>query len=176
MFRIFLQETYAIEDYFYNNPMTSADSTHWTIPSNANATYSSNGMKLQGSSWADCYLEVPITKPCSIEYDMMDYAGTIPYYNYLYSSDKSQRLIIMYRQETGYTVLDTNGSTVNRIDYTIPKESHVKLQVNNDSIKLYVDNVLQISKSYSMPSSFVFGVTTAGSRSTTYKNIKVKAL
>ena len=50
--------------------MTSVPSG-WTIPSSANATYSSNGMQFRGSGWADAYLEVLLTKPYSVEFDLM---------------------------------------------------------------------------------------------------------
>lgn len=176
---MFLQETYVIQDCVYYNDMTSSDSTHWTIPASANATYSSNGMRIAGSSWTDCYLEIPISKPVSVEYDVTDYSysgSNPPLMNYTYLTDKSGREIQFNQSSDGYLILDKYPSNSNTTNYTLPKPCHIKIAFRDNIVEVYVDDVLKISKTYSMPSQFLFGVSTAGNRSTTYKNIKVKAL
>ena len=171
-----LQEIFVIQDCFYNSAMTSSDN-HWTIPSSAGVSYSSDVMKLQGSSFTDCYLEVPITVPSTIEFDLIDYTGANPYQMYFFNSTKTDRKFQIYRSDASYTIVDYYNSSSNRTYYTIPKGSHVKIQFNSNSVELYVDDTLILTKSnYSMVSPFIFGVATGGSRSTTYKNIKVKAL
>lgn len=171
-----LQETYEVKDCFYYHTMTSSDG-HWTIPSSAGVSYSSDGMKLQGSSFTDCYLEVPITVPSVIEFDLTDYTGSNGYSLYLFNGDKSTRLVQMYLGQSRYTILDNYNYSSNAIDYKIPIGSHVKMQVNSNSIELYVDDVLKITKSnYSMVSPYILSIATGTSRSTTYKNMKIKAL
>ena len=168
--------TYTIEDCIYYHDMTSADSTHWTIPSSANASYSSSGMKLQGSAWTDCYLEIPLTKPYSVEFDLTQWSGATTYQHYFYDSTKATRLINMYKANDSTTVLDVSGSYANKWNSTIPEGSHVKIEVNSDNLKLYVNDDFKVGKSYTMPSSSIFGVSTATSRSVTWKNIKIKPL
>ena len=171
-----LTKTYSIEDCTYYHDMTSADSTHWTIPASANASYSSNGMKLQGSSWSDCYLEIPLTKPYSVEFDLTQWTGSTTYMHYFYDSTKATRLLNVYKTDTNTTVLDVSGSYANRWSSTIPEGSHVKIEIDNDIARLYVNDDLKVSKSYTMPSKSIFGVTGATNRTTTWKNIKIKPL
>lgn len=170
-----LTKTYELEDCIYFHDMTSADSTHWTIPSSAGASYSSNGMKLQGSSWSDCYLEIPLSKPYSVEFDLTQYTGTTTYMHYWYDTSKS-RLFNMYKNDANKTILDVYPTNANGWNGTISQGSHVKIDINSDNVALYVDDDFKVSKTYTMPSSTLFGVTTAASRSTTWKNIKIKPL
>lgn len=174
-----LSEIYELEDCIYDHTMTSADSSHWTIPSSANATYDSNGMRIAGRSWSDCYLEIPISKPVSVEYDVTNYTYTganPPLTNYTYTTDKSARKIQFNQSSDGYLILDDYPNNKNSVRYNLPKPCHIKIAFKDNIVEVYVDDVLKINKSYSMPSQFLFGVSTAGNRSTTYKNIKVKAL
>ena len=172
-----VSKRYAIQDCNYANDLTSSDG-HWTIPSSANASYSSNGMKLQGSSWSDCFLNIEITKPSSIEYDITDYGGDVKYQNYLWDSNKANRRFHMwFNNSSSLTIFDYYNSSANSINYTIPTGSHIKVNVKADSLELYVDDVLKITKSnYTMDSTFIFGLATGTSRSTTYKNLKIKPL
>lgn len=156
--------------------MTSADSSHWTIPSSANASYSSDGMKLQGSSWTDCYLEIPLTKPYSVEFDLTQWTGSTTYLHYFWDSTKTTRLLQMSKRDDNKTLLDTPPSNTNLWNGVIQEGSHVKIEINNNDAKLYVNDDLKVTKSYSMPSTSIFGLATATSRSTTWKNIKVKPL
>lgn len=168
-------EIYSLEDCKYYHDMTSANN-HWTIPSNATATYSSQGMKIQANSWADLFLEVPITKPASIEYDMTDYTGTVKYGNYFWDSTKANRYFQMYSDGTPLTVFDAYPNNSNRIAWDIPVGAHVKINIKEDTMELYVDDVLKLSKTYTMGSPFVFGISTGQNRSTTYQNVKIKPI
>ena len=133
-------------------------------------------MKLQSSSWSDCYLEIPLTKPYSVEFDLTEWSGSTTYMHYFYNSTKSTRLLNMYKTEAGNTALDEYPKTDNRYSGTIPAGSHVKIEINNDNAKLYVNDELKLTKSYNMPSTSIFGVTGATNRTTTWKNIKIKPL
>ena len=170
-----LSQTYSLEDCIYYNTMTSADSTHWTIPSNANASYNSNGMKLSGSGWADSYLEIPLTKPYSVEFDITEWSSNPSYLHYFWDNSKSTRHIHMGRNNDG-TYFDVYPNTSNYWNGTIPQNCHIKIEINNDEAKLYVDDVLKLTKSYSMPSTSRFGLGKSGGSSTTWKNIKIKPL
>lgn len=155
--------------------MTSDDSSHWTIPSSANATYSSNGMQFGGSGWADAYLEVPLTKPYSIEFDLTQWRGSPCYLHYLWDSTKTTR-IICFGGDTNRTYIDIYPNANNYWNSNISQGSHVKIEIGNDDAKLYVNDELKLTKSYSMPSSSILGLGKSGGNPTTWKNIKIKPL
>ena len=167
-------ETYSIEDAIYFNDMTSVPSG-WTIPSSANATYSSNGMQFRGSGWADAYLEVLLTKPYSVEFDLMAWSNNPSYLHYFWDSTKTTRLVQMGKSNT-QTYLDEYPSTSNTYNNTIPQGSHVKIEINETDAKLYVDDELKLTKTYTMPSSSIFGLGKSSNCTTTWKNIKIKPL
>lgn len=171
--------TVSIEDCTYNRPMTSSDSTHWTIPSSANAIFSPNGMKFQPTSSTDCYLEVPLSKPYSIELDLIYKNGYPNYLTYLWDSTKSTRHICMggvIIDNSVKTVLDVYPNNDNYWNNEISNNSHIKLEVNEDNIKLYVNNEFKVSKTYTMPSESIFGLGLTGGFTVTWKNIKIKPL
>lgn len=170
-----LQETYELEDCIYFHDMTSADSSHWTIPANANASYSSNGMKFSGASFCDAYLEVPLTKPYSVEFDLTEWSGSPNFLHYFWDSTKTTRHI-----NTGYnnskTSFDVYPNADNSFNGSIPQGSHIKIEIGNDVCKLYVDDTLKLTKSYTMLSSSILGLAKSGSCPITRKNIKIKPL
>lgn len=155
--------------------MASADSTHWTIPSNANASYSSNGMKFQGSGWTDAYLNVPLTKPYSIEFDLTEWSNSPTYLHYIWDSTKTTRhLHMMYMSPK--TVFDVYPNQDNAWNGSIAQGSHIKIEINEDNAKLYVNDDLKLTKTYTMPSSSILGLAKSGGATTTWKNIKIKPL
>lgn len=172
---ILLEEIYELEDCIYFHTMTSADSTHWTIPSNANASYNSNGMKLSGSGWADSYLEIPLTKPYSVEFDITEWSSSPSYLHYFWDSTKTTRHLHMGRSES-VTYFDVYPSTSNNLTYNIPQNCHIKFEINNDNAKLYVDNDVKLTKSYTMPSTSKLGLGKSSESTTRWKNIKIKPL
>ena len=110
---VFLQEIFVIQDLQLNDPLTT-DSGHWTIPSGANVSFNSNGMVLgASSSWKDIYLDVPITKPSEIEYEVVSWTGSNTYHLYFFDSTKANRLAHIYKTDTNRTVLDTYPSASN---------------------------------------------------------------
>ena len=163
--------------------MTSADTTHWTIPASANATYSSDGMKIQGSSWSDCYLEIALDKPMSIMFDVTSNASLAnnvpPFSTYLYdASNKDRKYHIFYEVNTRKLINDYYNSQTNTSGaFSFPSAFNMEIKVKSDSVEVYLDGVLYVTKSnYSLVSPFIFGVTTAANRYTTYKNLKIKPL
>ncbi|MEE1227201.1 MAG: Ig-like domain-containing protein [Bacteroidales bacterium] len=170
-----LQETYELQDCIYYHDMTSADSSHWTIPSNANASYSSNGMQFSGSGWSDAYLEVPLTKPYSVEFDLTQWSSNPSYLEYFWDSTKTTRYMhMMYMSPK--TIFDTYPNQDNSWNGSISQGSHIKIEVNEDNAKLYVNDELKLTKSYSMPSSSLLGLGKSSNSPTTWKNIKIKPL
>ena len=164
-----------VEDCTYFNTMTSADPTHWTIPSSLNVSYSSNGMKFQPNSFVDSYLEIPLTKPYSVEFDLIQYSGNPTYLHYLWDSTKTTRQIFM-GLSSGKTILDTYPSSSNYWNASIPQGSHVRIEVNEDNVKLYANDDLKLTKSYTMPSSSILGLAGSSNTTCTWKNIKIKPL
>ena len=128
-------------------------------------------------SWADLPLEIPITKPCEIEYDIVSWTGSSSYQLYLWDSTKTNRLFHLYRggDGGGRTVFDTYPNYGN---YTtqLAQSCTVKIKVLTDSLELYVDGNYKVSKSYTMSSPLIMGFVCASSRSTTYKNLKIREL
>ena len=179
---MFVTETYDIQDCKYANDMTSADSTHWTIPSSANATYSSDGMHIQGSAWSDCYLEIPLDKPMSIMFDITSNGSTgnvPPFSTYIYdASNKDRKYHVFYEVNAHKLINDYYNNMTNASgSFTLPSAFNLEIKVKSDSIEVYLDGGLYVTKSnYSLVSPFIFGVTTASNRHTTYKNLKIKPL
>lgn len=172
-----LQETFVIEDCIDCDSLTSA-SGKWTIPSSANATYSNNGMRIAGSSWSDCYFEEVLTKPYSVEFDLIDYgasgSNTFYFAVYFYNESKT-RLGQVLSVNNGKTEIGQYGNALS-ITYTPPKGSHIKITIEDNLMKIFVDDELKASNTYNLPSTSIVGVTTSGSRNTTYKNWKIKPL
>jgi len=158
--------------------MTSADNTHWTIPANANASYSSNGMKFSGNGWSDAYLNVPLTKPYSIEFDLTEWSSgssSPGCLHYLWDSTKTTRhLYTMYHNSK--TIFDAYPNEDNSWNGSITQGSHVRIEINDDNAKLYVNDELKLTKTYTMPSSSILGLAKSGGATTTWKNIKIKPL
>ena len=172
-----LQETYSIQDLKYYDSLFS-NKGHWTIPSGANVTFGSTGMVLgSSSSWKDIYLEIPISKPCEIEYDVVSWTGTSSYHLYFFDSTKANRLFHLYRSgDGGGRTVFTNYPNYDTYTSQLPQSCTVKIKVLSDSLELYVDGDYKISKTYTMDSPLIIGVVTASNRTTTYKNLKIKPL
>ena len=128
------------------------------------------------SSWKDIYLEVPITKPSEIEYEIVSWTGTNSYHLYFFDSTKTNRLFNLYKTDGGNTAFDTYPNYTNQWRSTIPQGATVKIKVLTDTMELYVNGELKVSKSYTMTNPFIMGVITASNRTTTYKNLRIKAL
>ena len=52
----------------------------------------------------------------------------------------------------------------------------MKINILNDTIEVYVENIFKISETYTMASPLKYSLTCAGSRHITVKNMKIKAL
>ena len=162
-----------IEDIKYYDPLTS-NKGHWTIPSGANVSFSNTGMYCGEGSWNDIYLEIPITKPCEITYDIVDWTGSNSYHLYLWDSTKANRLFHLYKTSSNYTVFDTYPSDTSSFQGTIATGSTVKIKVYTDKLELYVNDTLKVTKTYTISSPVIMSWLTASSRTTTYKNLKIK--
>ena len=174
-----VSETYDIEDCIDYDALTSA-SDKWTIPSNAGTRYTNNGMTLTASSWADLYFNNPINTPCSFEFDLIDYSASssnTPYFAfYLWNAVKSTRLIQFTNGNNNKLSLQQYGGTTNETNYTSPKNSHIRLEINNNKLTAYVDDIEKISYTYNMPSEWILGIASGANRSLTWKNMKIKPL
>ena len=180
MCRIFLQETFVVEDCIDYQPLTSnIHQSRWTIPSHTNISYSDEGMRISASAWADLYLNNQINKPCSIEWKMGSYSSML--FNwYLWDTNKTTRYINPNEFDNGITAnrftLDVYPSNSNYINYKPNVNDIIRLEVDNTECRLYVNDVLKITKSYTQSSPFILGFGTSTNRYSTVKNLKIKAL
>lgn len=142
-------------------------------------SYDNNGMKVSAPSWADLYLTTQISKPCSIEWEMNQYS--LQLFNiYLWDTSKSTRYLNAYLLDAGSTanrfIFDIYNSSANYISFVPSVGDIIRIEVDNNECRAYVNGVLKISKSHSHVSSFLFGLATSSNRYTTYKNLKIKPL
>ena len=158
--------------------MTTNDG-HWS-PVPSNAVWNTNGLTLSNTSWTDVYLDTLLTKPCSITLDLMDYDVSSNPIIFCYLFDTSNNRLFGIQQTTRqgtYTVIsDVQGSDSNHVSYQIPKGATCRIEIKTNSIDLYVNNTLMISKSYTIASSLKYAVLSGSSRSMTIKNLKIKPL
>jgi len=159
----------------------TVDDGHWSpLRTDEGTRFTEDGFRLGNANWTDVYFDIELTKPCSIEFNVPGYdCSSQPVsLGYLWNSTKTNRLI--------HTLLN-NFAGVNKISleeyptesymtYTLPKGGLVRFEIKEDIIELYVNNNLIKSKSYSMPSSWVYGLVCAGSRYIYVKNMKIKPL
>ena len=175
---IFVSETYSLEDCIDYDPLTS-NTGKWDFPSGTTVNYNSNGMYISASGWKDGYFHNTYTKPYSVEFELADYSasGSNTFYMalYFYNSSKS-RLAQAQTINNNKTAIGAYSGTPTEISYTIPKGSIVRIDIESNSMKLYVDDELKVSSTYDLASPSIVGVTTAGNRSTTYKDWKIKPL
>lgn len=132
-------------------------------------------MRFRGSGWSDAYLEIPLTKPYSYECDITEYTNTPSYLHYFWDSTKTTRHI-QFGLNSGKTYLDVYPNIDNAFNGSITQGSHIKIEVNEDNLKLYVNDELKLTKTYTMPSTSILGLGKSSNCTTTWKNIKIKPL
>ena len=116
--------------------------------------------------------------PLSIEYDLIDYHGTRQYTNHLINSTKTQKLIELKNKEFGVkgTILDEYPNTDNWVDREILPNSHVKMEINTNNIRFFVNDSYYLTKMYNYESLIqgYFSFAVKGGNRTTYKNLKIE--
>ena len=177
MFRIFLQETYELEDLHLYDPMTS-DSGKWTIPSDVSSTYSSNGWNVSATSYCQVKLTDKLTSDCCVEFTLVEYN--------IVSAGAS---CIVYAYTNGETtpnkvILDSRGSAHSTsavfgraLDHRFANGTKFRIEYTSSTLKVYENDVLIATdpNSVGLPTRFEFHIG-AGGRNVTYKDLKVKAL
>ena len=78
--------------------------------------------------------------------------------------------------EGAKTIFDAYPNTDNGWNGSITQGSHVRIEINDDNAKLYVNDELKLTKTYTMPSESILGLAKSGGATTTWKNIKIKPL
>ena len=154
MLRIYLQETFVIEDYVRYNSLTTNDGI-WSS-SSAVVSYSSNGMYISNGNWSPFCLLDELSQDVSIEFDIVAMtitAGTGLYTCLAYDTDQTHNY--------GQTTLNSDG--------------HYKLIIENDVLTVYKDNTQLETHNWAY-SSFYWFLWTGGTRKLTLKDLKVKAL
>lgn len=172
-FRIFLQETYAIEDCYFNWDCTSSNQN---VTGTANqVTYSNDGMYLKSSTWSDLFVNVPFPKGATVEFTAKNISGSSGHSNYfnLKAENTSTNLWGGSFRGTGWYV-DKPTPTVNG-SYTAPVNFKLEILIDG-TVNLYVNNVLANTKTISTSSNLIFYWGTGTSSYCTIKDVKIKAL
>ena len=156
-----LQESIVVQDCI--SAYADTDSTKWNTNGATGVTFNSNGLSLVNSNWANVTLNTQLSQGVSIEYKITALGGTDQtklYYNFgsVGGSIKSNSLL-WGSSATSYTMLN----------------AVVRFEIDNNTIKIYLDDVLKITDAWSA-STFQMAFSTGNNRSATIKDIIIKAL
>lgn len=178
--RMFLQETFVIEDCKYYDAMTS-NSGKWTIQSGLTPSYSTNGCNISGlSAWKSMGITQSFTAPVSMEFNLVATSGSTqgacPIVEFKGTSHQSGNdMVLAYGIDKKLYIYDKNSSSqlasssfgygVYRVDF----ESSSNVKVYYENTQIYSSTNWNISNPY-------FTVGTGANRSFTFKNVKIKPL
>lgn len=160
---MFLTKTFAICDARWYNTLTDSSADSHLIRTGVTCSYTSNGLSVTAGNWKEIVFDTQITQGMSIEYDITQVGGT-QYFIYKGFFDS-------YSQ-------GNNGIT----NYQINTTGHVKIVYQNNTVQLWIDDVLQTDKISSTTNPTVtttplyYKVSTGGNRTFTIKNMKIKPL
>lgn len=175
-----LTETYAttLQDCLVYDPLTSA-SGKWTIQSGANATYSSDGMKLAPSSgYNQVKLTEKLTSACSVEFTFVDYytslSGYAPVLIYAYTNgETTPNLQIMMGGDLNASTFSCLSTTIN---HALIKGAKYKIEYTSSTLSVYENDVLLATGSNTVGLPTRFEIHEGGSRMVQIKDVKVKPL
>ena len=170
MFRIFLQETYAIQDFTYYDDCTS-DKGYWVKSDATKINYSfSNGvMLIQGlGSNSDSFLNLDINYPSNYQLEIT-IAETLSYYscgircdNVGLEADTIRKYLQTY---SPYSYSSDSG--------TLYEDDVIKFVVENGTATLYINGT---QKRQANATNDGFRFSSYQSRQLKIKDIKIKAL
>ena len=156
--RIFLIQTYSIEDCIRVNSLTSNDGV-FNIPSGVTYSYGSSGLSVTNGGWKGVPLLDVMHQVYCFEFDITSInidSGVGVYSGFKASSDLSDDTLISNQLNIGAT-------------------GHYKFVIENNTVKLYKDNTLQQTETLSASNSYWWWWT-GGTRRFTMKDLKIKPL
>lgn len=175
-FGMVVQETYMIEDLFYYDPLTEDKGRYTTISGSPDLTYSSNGLNINTSvTQVGLVRNNALTLPNDYEAEITitnaptsQYCGGICFDDWLY--------------DWGST--SANGASTFKLSNTQSLHTQLQKPVTNDvvkiiktgtTIKAYINDNLIVTDTISNDNHYQ-QFRTYKNRSTTFKNLKIKAL
>ena len=175
--RIFVSETYSVEDCILYDPLTS-NSGKWTIPSGVTSVYDNTGWKISANAYKQIKLTEKLTSACSVEFTVVDYGtstyGTAPpviVYQYTNGETTPNQQLLMVDSSSSFKVLG------NTISHAMIKGGVYKIEYTDSTMKVYENDTLLASASNSvgLPTRFEWHMG-ANDRYAIYKDLKVKRL
>lgn len=159
-----LQETYSICDAKWYNTLTDSSADSHLIKTGVTCSYTSNGLSVTNGNWKEIVFDTQITQGTIIEYDITSVGGnyTPKYYSGFFD-----------------TYSQGNAGITN---YHISTTGHVKIVYQNNTVQMWIDDVLQndIDSSTTNPTvtttPLYYKVSTGSDRTFIIKNIKIKPL
>ena len=172
----FVSKTYSLEDCMDYQAMTdNSKQSRWTIPSAVTSSsifgYSSAGWKFgNASSYSAISLNNGVSLPCSIEFYISSVANTANY----------QPITILKNGETTIqALLGDDDNTIfmgDNIRIGIPANTLIRLELETNTQRLYVNDILKSTKTKTLPISSPFEFHTGVNRMIELKEFKIKPL
>ena len=166
-------ETYSIQDCLYYDTQTTDKSRYTVTSGSASVTYSSNGVTVKGTANSDTYVKnTALTLPSSyvLEVEVGGMVGSSGNYGG-FCADNG--LIDFQTSKVNIYQLSPISSKTNWT-HTLTVGDIIKLEMNNGSMKIYVNGTLKTTQSFS--NTGIYQHRTYNQRSLTLKNLKVKPL
>ena len=177
--RMFLQETYAIEDCYYFDPQTTDKNRYTVVQGTASITYSSDGASISGTAQSDCYIKnnaltLPTEYVATLEITgLADTVGSgVRYYGGLCFDDW------FTDWNSGTNGRTYRLSTVSALSSNLqnPRVGDViKVVRESGAMKLYINGSL-ITTNSNISHTGEYQHRSYNGRTITVKNLKVKAL
>ena len=178
-----LQETYEVQDCKWYDPMTS-ESNHWNIPSAVRSSsifgYSNDGWKFgNASSYSNIPSDYTITPSFAVEFTITDY--NVPSGNpqpiFLMKNNNGDYIGFYYSYESKIYFLNNGGGLYpSNHNVSLPKPSHIRLEITSNGLKMYLNDNFVTEKGHSISGELFFVFETSSNRMSQIKDFKVKPL
>ena len=174
-----LQETYAIEDCLYYDSQTVDKQRYSTTTGTASVTYSSDGLTVKGTGNSETRVEnTALTLPSNYVATLKvtgkqggGGSGTQYYGGFAFDD-----LLLDFKSTTHgitrYTL--STLSSLGEMQYSIQLNDVIKIERENGTMKIYVNDDLKATHTISSTGKFLYR--TYNNRSLTIKDLKVKSL
>lgn len=175
-----VSKTYEIEDCLdYQELNSNAHESRWTIPSNANVSYSNDGMRIAPADYVVVELNQLFSTPYSIEFTLTGYTNNnAPAPSMQFYNDTTLMYGIFWGKYSNAIGTYVNDGSIIKISSNNGKIGGVyRLECSSSGYSVYEDDVLlhSVSKS-NVPSNSHLRIDVGGNRMGQFKELKVKPL
>ena len=175
MFRIFLQETYGIEDCVIDDSLTTDNNLFNYVQGTANMEYSDNGLKYTGTATTDCIHKLTQVLPdgdYTVDVDVTDISSS----GYATAIGTEDAMITRGPNGLYARKISVSGDFFFGVSFTLP--FHIKIEVTgttSKTIKYYKDGTL-LGTGSNISQNKTFVLRSYDGRMIQLKNLKIKAL